>query len=962
MARKRRQEAFSQIYLSNALKGEVKGWVNQGWPGISKTTHELFNYWFNRDEAAEERFYECQKHAIETIVYCHEILKPKSLQELFERICPETLYQHLPLKLEVEKVLFPKYALKMATGSGKTWVLAALIVWQYFNRINNENFNDFTYRFLVVAPGHEVLNRLFDSFKGKRDPKTGNRMPETSDYNRGLFIPDGSNWRNRFHLEILEPSDVKPNISPPEGPFALLTNWQQIRLKSSGQNLWAKYTGEDVEEMPRGEVILDFLSEFPDLIVMNDEAHHVHGKKSARGEELVWRKFMQLLFDRLQNKHKEEFGTFMQIDYSATPFYGSGEKKEYFPHIVYDYDLVSGMQDMLVKQLFLEERQSLGGEELEDLDFRADRYEDDKGRKSGEIKGLSAGQKLLLDIGRHKLEQLTLEFQDAGLERKPVMMVLCEDTKVADLTKEHFSNLCDENGEYYDENRVMAIHSDLKDKELKEARKRLDKIDIDDDPLKVVISVLMLREGFDKNNICVTVVLRATEADLLLEQIVGRGLRLMFPAYQYPELQDSKKEAYYEIRRNKAPSNSLDFLFIVEHPRFRKFYEELKAEGYYFGEGDTSKTSSTGDLIPIDAIPERIYLYDIKWPIQIFDFGRMPELEQINVAELPKYPGNFNQLKNWLSKLLIQETHMETGKKTKTWKLDNEYFDYSHFLRQASRAVAFRGKTPILSAKQSMIAELIDDYVTEYCFGESIDFSKKDNYSVLNYTLIFDHIVQTIHRAIVKLIEGYKYIPKGVWSKLSDVPRIMVRESKSVISEKSIYPRIGYQAKGGGFERNFMLETLNPSSDVLSYAKLERRHNLKISYRDETGILRNYEVDFIVKTPEKNYLVETKADRDMDSPNVAVKARAAVAWCEQASTVSPQDSSDNNEDIYTNTSKYQVADKKAEYKQSKDWEYLIISETLFFNNKGLGFKALVPFCRALRDKIIAQGQEKLFLI
>jgi len=961
MIKKSKQEAFSQIYLANALEYEVNAWVNQGWPGISKTTHELFNYWFNRDDAVEERFYECQKRAIETIVYCYEILKPKSLQELFERTCPEILYQHLPLKLEVEKVLFPKYALKMATGSGKTWVLAALIVWQYFNRINNENSNDFTYRFLVVTPGHEVLNRLLDSFKGKRNPKTGNRMPETSDYNRGLFIPEGSNWRNRFHLEILEPSDVKPNVSPPEGSFALLTNWQQFRLKSSGQNLWAKFTGEDVEEMPRGEVILDFLSEFPDLIVMNDEAHHVHGKKSARGEELVWRKFMQLLFERLKTKHKEEFGTFTQIDYSATPFYGSGEKKEYFPHIVYDYDLVSGMQDMLVKQLFLEERQSLGGEELDELDFRADRYEDDKGRKSGEIKGLSAGQKLLLDIGRYKLEQLTQEFHDAGLEKKPVMMVLCEDTKVADLTKEHFSNLCDENGEYYDENRVMAIHSDLKDKELKEARNRLDKIDIDDDPLKVVISVLMLREGFDKNNICVTVVLRATEADLLLEQIVGRGLRLMFPAYQYPELQDSKIEAYQEIRRNKVPSSSLDFLFIVEHPRFRKFYEDLKAEGYYFGEGDTSKSSSTGDLIPIDAIPEKIDLYDIRWPIQVFDFGRMPELEQIDVSELRKYPGNFHQLKNWLSKLLIQETHMETGKKTKTWKLDNEYFDYSHFLRQASRAIAYRGKTPILSAKQSMIAGLIDDYVTEYCFGESIDFSKKDNYNILNYTLIFDHVVQTIHQAIVKLIEGYKYISKGVWSKLSDVPRIMVRESKSVESDKSIYPRIGYQAKGGGFERDFMSEILNPSAEVLSYAKLDRRHNLKISYRDETGILRNYEVDFIVKTPDKNYLVETKADKDMNSPNVAVKARAALAWCEQASTVSPPDSEINGDKEYINRPRNRINETRAEYKQSTEWEYLIISETLFFNNKGLGFNALVPFCRALRDKIIAQAQEKLFL-
>jgi len=940
MTRKKNQEAFSQMYLAKALEGEVQAWVNQGWPGVTETTLGLFNYWFNRDEDTVEKLYDCQRRAIETIVYCYEILQANTLKDLFERVAPEILYQHLPLKQEVESIHFPKYALKMATGSGKTWVLAALLIWQYFNKMNNERPGNYSYRFLVVTPGHEVLNRLLDSFKGKRDPKTGKRLPETSDYRRSLFMPDGANWRDRFHLEILEPSDVQPNTTPPDGPFVFITNWQQFRLKTAAKNLWAQYTGEDVEEMPRGEIILDFLSQNPDLIVMNDEAHHVHGKKSATGDELVWRQFMNLLYKRLKENHEDKFGPFIQIDYSATPFYGSGKKREYFPHIVYDYDLVSAMQDMLVKQLFLEERQSIGGESLEDLDFRAERYPPEAGHRRGEIKALSAGQKLLLDIGRLKLEQLSREFRQKGLDKKPVMMVLCEDTKVADLTKEHFATLCDENGNYYDDTQVMVIHSDLKDKELEEARKRLDKIDIDDDPLRVVISVLMLREGFDKNNICVVVVLRATEADLLLEQIVGRGLRLMFPPYKYPELQEAKREAFYEIRRNKIPSNSLDFLFVVEHPRFRAFYESLKKEGYVIGGGDTSTTLSTGDIIPVNAIPDRIKKFDIAWPIQVYDEGRMPELSQIDVSKLPKYSGDFHQLKKWLSKLIIQETHIETGKKTKTWKLDNEYFDYSYFLRQASRAVAVRGKTSILTAQQSRIAELIDDYVSEYCFGESIDFTKQENYCVLNYTLVFDHIVQTIHKAIVRLIEGYKYEVKGIWGKLSDVPRIMVRESKSVETDKSIYPRIGFQAKGGGFERDFMINVLNPSAEVLSYAKLDRRHKLKITYRDETGILRNYEVDFIIKTAKKNYLVETKADRDLYSPNVAVKVRAATAWCEQAFTVKPL----------------------SEFKQPQEWEYLIISESLFKNNRGLGFEALVPLCQGLRDKIIAQAESRLFIL
>src|SRR4030067_105817 len=514
---------------------------------------------------------------------------------------------------------------------------------------------------------------------------------------------------------------------------------------------------------------------------MNDEAHHVHGKKSATGDELVWRKFMNVLYSRLKENHKEEQGVFLQIDYSATPFYGSAEKREFFPHIVYDYDLLNAMQHMLVKQLFLEQRQAIAGESLEELDFRAERFEPEGGHKRGEIKTLSSGQKLLLDIGRKKLEQLTVEFRKKGINKKPVMMVLCEDTVVADKTAEHFARLTDENAQYYDDKQVMVIHSDLSDRKLIEARKNLDRIDIDDDPLRVVISVLMLREGFDKNNICVTVVLRATEADLLLGQIGGRGLRLMFPSYEYPELQDAKSEAYHEIRRKKNPSNSFDFLFVVEHPKFIEFYNKLKEQGYVIGVGDTSGEPTTGDVIPVDAVTERIPLHDISWPIQIFDEGKMPELSQIDIKSLPKYQGDFNQLKKYLSKLIIQETHVQTGARTKTWKLDNDYFDYSHFLRQASNAVATRGKTSILTAKHAEIVEILDDYVSEYCFGEYIDFTNPENYPVLNYQPVFDHIVETMSMAIIKLIEGYKFeVKKGVWGKLSDVTRIMVRGSKSV--------------------------------------------------------------------------------------------------------------------------------------------------------------------------------------
>lgn len=933
-----RASVLSQMHLADALKPEVEAWSMQGYPGVTQTTYHLLHYWFDRDEEATEKFFDCQKRAIETIIYCHEILQVKSLRELFEKIAPDALFSSKAVVDEVQDAPFAKYCLKMATGTGKTWVLLALMVWQYFNAIKNEKPSKaagetkdwYSPRFLVVAPGHEVLNRLLDAFKGKRNPSTGLRDPQTSDINKPIFMP--LEWRPKFHIEFYEPSEISSNTTPPEGPFAFITNWQQFKLSNDQDSLWEKLTGEEVGEQTRGEFLAEFLSEFPDLTVMNDEAHHVH-LKARTDEELVWRKFISLLYQRLCERHKKERGLFIQIDYSATPFFGTGTQKNFFPHIVYDYDLSQSMRDMLVKQLFLEERQAIAGERLEVLDFRAKREKPEEGKRRGEIISLSAGQKTLLEIGRKKLEQLTNEYKEKGIEKKPVMMILCEETEVANLVYNHFLTLVEDSGIPYNQKRVMVIHTDLSDQDLEEARRKLDRIDDYDDPLSVVISVLMLREGFDRKNICIIVVLRATEADLLLEQIVGRGLRLMFPKEEYLQFWQTKVEAIEEIKRNKTPSASYDFLFIVEHPRFRNFYERLREEGFIIGEGDTSKAKATGDIIPVDAIPSRINQFDIAFPVQVFEQGKFPDITQIDVSTIPPYSSlvtDFESLRTALGKLLIQETHVETGKKTKSWKLENKYFNYEYFLSRAARVVAEEGKTTILSGHMAEIAEIIDKYVSNRLFGKPIDFSDPKNYHVLNYSLIFDYVVERIRTKILRMMGDVQYERTGVWRRLSDVSRLMLRSTYTVETWKCIYPKQAYSSFGGGFERDFMTNIIEPSVDVLAFAKLDRRHTLKIPYRDEHGILREYEVDFIIKTKDAIYLVETKGDRDLEKATVAIKARAAKRWCETASGVKPPDN----------------------IGQPDKWEYLLISEGLFNQSRHLSFEAFIPLCRSLRDQII----------
>lgn len=162
MPKKAVQPIVNELPLVKALEEEARAWADQGWPGVTQTTHDLLAYWFERDEEDAERFHDCQRRAIEVIIYCHEILGFTSLKDAYERLAPDVLAQSAALYDEVASIPFPKYALKMATGTGKTWVLAALLVWQYFNKLNGENDK----KILVAFYGCRARARGVESLAG----------------------------------------------------------------------------------------------------------------------------------------------------------------------------------------------------------------------------------------------------------------------------------------------------------------------------------------------------------------------------------------------------------------------------------------------------------------------------------------------------------------------------------------------------------------------------------------------------------------------------------------------------------------------------------------------------------------------------------------------------------------------------------------------------------------------------
>ena len=133
---------------------------------VSTTTAELLRFWFEQGYCDTRflNFHEGQRAAILHAIYAHEVLHPSTLRDLYEAVAPEAQLVGSTIG-EVSRARHghPKYAAKMATGTGKTWVLNALLLWQYLNKIAEPADGRFTSNFLLVAPGLVVYERLLDS-------------------------------------------------------------------------------------------------------------------------------------------------------------------------------------------------------------------------------------------------------------------------------------------------------------------------------------------------------------------------------------------------------------------------------------------------------------------------------------------------------------------------------------------------------------------------------------------------------------------------------------------------------------------------------------------------------------------------------------------------------------------------------------------------------------------------------
>jgi type III restriction enzyme len=933
--RKAKERRFLvEIPLVDRLRAMVDAWREDGYPGVSDTTRELLDYWFLFPPAGEAEIYPCQREALETLIYCYECLVPqlpanqRNIHGLYDLAYPEFLTEHPDfaelLRQETEIAPFPKFTLKMATGSGKTWVLGMALVWQMMNALRErEPEIQFSRRFLVVAPGTIVYDRLLTFFLGPVDPVTKNRIREKADFRRQIFVPQEPESKELFStLDIITAEEMKSRRRLPDKPFVIITYWHKLFRRKS-ENLLTETLQAEVEEERKdreedGELYDRLLKDFPDLVVFNDEAHHIHREKE--GEWTEWAKSIKRIHSRLRDEHRGG-GILVEADFSATPFYavpGTGNRmlKQHFPTIIYNYDLVQAQRDLLVKQVHLEERERYQGETLSEMDYRAIRGGD------GRRVALSPGQKLMLQMGLEKLEQIQSEFDEKGIRKKPVLFVVAEENEVADLVYQFLAHVFSPRGSSY-QAEALVIHSDRKGELSEEEWEKLKQfvygVDDPENPYRILISVLMLREGFDVKNICVEVVLR-TSGGWLAEQIVGRGIRPMFTE---PEFMQMKRETYENIRNKRKPDNSLDFLFIVEHPTFRSFYEDLEREGHLISYGSSTGISVAGDLVTIRPEETRVSQFDMAFPVCFHTKYPEVEIALPESEDIPPYPEPLENLQTRAQNIIVSDRHIVENTVTKRWNLPLMYLSYPEYLRRlAEDLLRSTGLPPSLWVR---LVGALDACITIRLFGKSII---PDDISVLRALCleeVYDHLLKEFRQRLEAsaLTIPDKYVQEADWRFVSKAGERNIRLSASVEVKKSVYLREPVPHYGGA-EKKFIQEVLEPApiSEVQSFVKNDRRIGLMVPYMGEKNgrkRLQTYYPDFLVKTDQAMYLIEIKGGHLLDKQETVHKALGARDYCKKASRVRPPDT----------------------VRQPQKFEYILIPDHLLESHSGAGFERLI---------------------
>jgi len=821
--------------LVSRLREAVEQWRAGGYQGASQTSRSLLRWWFGEEHwqpgnggaMQQFRYYFAQQEAVETVLYLlenpiHPVREPLDLLRFDS-------------SGEVSTGRFDedwrRFVIKMATGSGKTKVMSLLLAWSYFHKLY-EPSSGMARNFLVIAPNIIVLDRLWRDFAGLRIFHADPVLPENG--------VDGRDWRSDFQLSVHRQDDVR--AQRPTGNI-FLTNIHRV------------YSGEDAPPSPDDADTTDyFLGKRPtgattdskvdlgaivrdidELAVFNDEAHHIHDKK------LAWFAAIRDIHNRLLQRGG---ALSLQVDTSATPRHSDGGV---FVQTVADYPLVEAISQNVVKHPVLPDAESRAKLVERQTVKYTERYADHL-----EL-GVVEWRKTRADHGK--------------LGKKAILFVMTDDTKNCDEVAEYL-------GQTYEEleGRVLVIHTKRNGEisesatgrnldELRELRRQANEIDGSDNPYQAIVSVMMLKEGWDVRNVTAIVGLRAytAKSNILPEQTLGRGLRRMYPNSTEPEK-----------------------LSVVGTPAFMDFVEEIEKQGVTLervamGAGapgtlpmliEVERGNPQKNLAQLDiALPELA-------PRLHRDYQRLDHLNPANFAH-EKLP--CRRIGDSASRTIVFH-YAVTEEFSHTTELGAAHAsDFRAALRFFARTLHTELR---LVDSHALLYEKLKEFVRSHLFTEPVELEAENTLRNLAESSVTRLIIETFKREINQLLVQDR---GGLTAEIRRTLHVCDMQPFRTKRQEALAPKKSAQnwitGDHSGLELRFA-EFLDGCADIISFAKNYHAIGFRLDYINPEGEISSYTPDFLVKkSAAEVFIIETKGRED---PKVPLQMQRLRQWCQDA--------------------------------------------------------------------------------
>ncbi len=814
------------------LRKQVKEFRDSGYVGASATSKSLLNWWFKEPHLlpqadgtrAEFQYFFAQREALETIIYLYDVVGVKDKFDLMR------FDSSGAVSAGMFDESWGRFVIKMATGSGKTKVMSLALAWSFFHKLYEPD-SELARNFLVITPNIIVLDRIYKDFQGLRIFFEDPVLPDNG------F--DGRNWRDDFQLTLHKQDEVR--VTQPTGNI-FLTNIHRV------------YSGDDIPPSPDDDDTMDYffgkrptgattdsnvdlgmiVRDIDELMVLNDEAHHIHDSR------LAWFKSIEDIHNRLLQKGGS---LALQVDVTATPKHNNGA---IFVQTVSDYPLVEAISQNVVKHPVLPDAPSRAKLSERQSAKYTEKYAD------------------YIDLGVIEWRKAYAEHEKLG--KKAILFVMTDDTKNCDDVAKYLK------GRYPDlKDAVLVIHTknngDISEAASGKAREELEKlreysnrIDEPDSPYKVIVSVLMLKEGWDVRNVTTIVGLRAYSAksNILPEQTLGRGLRKMYPG------------------------GLEEYVSVVGTDAFMDFVESIQAEGVELertamGEGAKPKTPL---VVEIDNENDKkdIEALDIEIPVltpRIYrEYKNLADLDA-SAMEHQRVP--YKQFSEEEQREIVFKDII-TGEVTHTTILDTAgVADYRSVIGYFARTIM---KELRLVSGYDVLFGKIKAFIQTELFDQTVDLEHPNTLRNLSELAATKTLIETFKKSINALTvrdKGDAEIRDTI--KLRQTRPFRVEDQGYLMPKKSLFNRVVGDNK---LELQFA-SFLEDCPDVVSYSKLYFAVNFKLDYVNADGNISNYYPDFVAKLSDKKIvIVETKGREDLDVPLKMARLRQ---WCEDINRV-----------------------------------------------------------------------------